>query len=115
MLQLDSRQPTLGACHFEGSFTVGKNQQIAIFPDDADQAIFTRSAVVDVNNTSGFFPNQNNGVVAIYTAYIFTEQTQDTGYSLDGCFTFIKCVNNSVTSIESSQFRDTKVIRFEDH
>lgn len=43
-----------------------ENQKIAIFPDNADQAIFSGSAVVDVNNTSGFFDNQDNGV-AIYT------------------------------------------------
>ena len=30
------------------------------------EGIFSGSAVIDVNNTSGFFPNQKNGVVAMY-------------------------------------------------
>lgn len=92
-----------------------ENQPIAIFPDSADQAIFSGSAVVDANNTSGFFPNQDNGVVAIYTLNTAIEQTQNVAYSLDGGFTFIKYANNPVVSVNSSQFRDPKVIWFENH
>lgn len=43
------------------------NQPIAIYPGAAGEGIFSGSAVIDVNNTSGFFPNQTNGVVAMYT------------------------------------------------
>lgn len=42
------------------------NQPIALFPPKKNQYVFSGSAVVDTNNTSGFFPNQNNGVVAVY-------------------------------------------------
>lgn len=42
------------------------NQPIALFPPKETQYIFSGSAVTDPNNTSGFFPNQKNGVVAIY-------------------------------------------------
>lgn len=38
------------------------NQPIALFPPNNYTYIFSGSAVVDVNNTSGFFPNQKNGV-----------------------------------------------------
>jgi beta-fructofuranosidase len=92
-----------------------KNQKIAISPDNADQAIFSGSVVVDVNNTSSFFPNQDNGVVAIYTLNTAKEQTQNIAYSIDGGFTFTKYANNPIISINSSQFRDPKVIWFQDH
>jgi len=68
--------------------------------------------VVDVNNTSGFFPNQTNGVVAVYTLnnITSTEQTQDLAYSHDGGYSFTKYSGNPVLSVNSSQFRDPKVI-----
>ncbi len=43
------------------------NQQIALFPPEEMVYVFSGSAVVDINNTSGFFPGQTNGVVAIFT------------------------------------------------
>ncbi|TKA72841.1 hypothetical protein B0A49_05145 [Cryomyces minteri] len=91
-----------------------ENQQIAIFPSGPTEYIYSGSAVVDVNNTSGFFPNQTNGVVAIYTLAIYTtqagEQTQEIAYSRDGGYTFTKYAGNPVISINSTQFRDPKVI-----
>lgn len=86
------------------------NQKIAIFPDKPGDAIFSGSAVVDVNNTSGFFPTQNNGVVAIYTKNTEKEQVQEIAYSIDGGYTFTKYANNPVISIGSNQFRDPKVL-----
>ena len=44
------------------------NQPIALYPPRKDVFVFSGSAVVDRNNTSGFFPNQTNGVVAIYVS-----------------------------------------------
>lgn len=44
------------------------NQPIALFPPKKNQYIFSGSAVTDPNNTSGFFPHQKNGVVAIYVS-----------------------------------------------
>lgn len=90
------------------------NQPIAIFPPNNDTFVYTGSAVVDVNNTSGFFPDQNNGVVAIFTlAYIpeagSGEQTQNIAYSRDGGYTFENYEGNPVISIGSDQFRDPKV------
>lgn len=45
------------------------NQPIALFPPRKTQYIFSGSAITDPNNTSGFFPNQRNGVVAIYVSF----------------------------------------------
>ncbi|KAI9840259.1 MAG: hypothetical protein M1838_004142 [Thelocarpon superellum] len=87
-----------------------ENQPIAIFPDHPGDGIFSGSAVIDVNNTSGFFPNQKDGVVAIYTLNTPLEETQEIAYSRDGGYTFTKYANNPVISINSTQFRDPKVI-----
>ncbi|KEY66625.1 hypothetical protein S7711_01920 [Stachybotrys chartarum IBT 7711] len=96
------------------------NQPIALFPPADDTFVFSGSAVVDVNNTSGFFPNQTNGVVAIYTLAQYPDgnpgpQTQAIAYSFDNGYTFIPYEGNPVIPSESSQFRDPKVIWYEDH
>ncbi|KAH7166577.1 glycosyl hydrolase [Dactylonectria macrodidyma] len=91
-----------------------KNQPIALFPPEDDVHIFSGSAVVDVNNTSGFFPDQDDGVVAIYTLASPTLQTQAIAYSRDGGYTFTPYKENPVINSTSSQFRDPKVIRYDD-
>lgn len=93
------------------------NQPIAIYPIDDFSYIFSGSSVIDVNNTSGFFPNQDNGVVAIYTRAIYYPtapgpQTQHISISYDGGYTFTPYAKNPVLSApdpNSSQFRDPKV------
>ncbi|KAL1625747.1 Invertase [Diplodia seriata] len=92
-----------------------ENQQIAIFPPDSVSNIFSGSAVIDVNNTSGFFPDQDNGVVAMYTLNTPTKQIQEIAYSHDGGYTFIPYEGNPVIDSTSTQFRDPKVIWYEDH
>lgn len=98
-----------------------ENQQIALFPPEETVYVFSGSAVVDVNNTSGFFPNQDNGVVAILTLARYYEdgtagpQTQAIAYSHDGGYTFQYYDGNPVINSTSSQFRDPKVIWYEDH
>ncbi|KAF1977937.1 hypothetical protein BU23DRAFT_276512 [Bimuria novae-zelandiae CBS 107.79] len=86
------------------------NQPIAIFPGGPGEGIFSGSAVIDVNNTSGFFPNQTNGVVAIYTLNTPERQTQEIAYSYDNGYSFIKYSGNPVIGSNSTQFRDPKVI-----
>ena len=86
------------------------NQAIAIYPRAEGEGIFSGSAVVDANNTSGFFPNQTNGVVAIYTLNTARAQQQEIAYSVDGGFTFTKYAGNPVIPSNSTQFRDPKVI-----
>lgn len=98
-----------------------ENQQIALFPPEETTYVFSGSAVVDVNNTSGFFPDQDNGVVAIFTLAKYNEdgsagpQTQAIAYSHDGGYTFQYYDGNPVINSTSSQFRDPKVIWYEDH
>ncbi|KAL9126152.1 MAG: hypothetical protein Q9217_004748 [Psora testacea] len=87
-----------------------ENQPIAIYPGAPGEGIFSGSAIIDVNNTSGFFPNQTDGVVAMYTLNTVAEQTQEIAYSTDGGYTFTKYANNPVISINSTQFRDPKVL-----
>ncbi|KAL2074502.1 hypothetical protein VTL71DRAFT_8280 [Oculimacula yallundae] len=93
-----------------------QNEKIAIFATPQSQ-IFSGSIVIDTNNTSGFFPNQTNGVVAIYTLNTAVEQTQEIAYSFDDGYTFTNYTANPVlrASPPSTQFRDPKVIWFEDH
>ncbi|TGJ88571.1 hypothetical protein E0Z10_g263 [Xylaria hypoxylon] len=96
------------------------NQPIALFPPEERVYVFSGSAVLDVNNTSGFFPDQDNGVVAIFTLARYYEngagpQTQNIAYSRDGGYSFEYYDANPVIDSTSSQFRDPKVIWYEDH
>jgi hypothetical protein len=90
-----------------------ENQPIAIFPGSEEEGVFSGSAVIDSNNTSGMFPNQTNGVVAIYTINTPEMQTQDIAFSHDGGYSFEKYENNPVImpgGTNPTQFRDPKVI-----
>lgn len=91
------------------------NQPIAIFPPNTTSQVFSGSAVLDPNNTSGFFPNSSDGVVAVYTLNTPTLQVQEVAYSTDGGYTFTPYENNPVLSVGSNQFRDPKVFWYEDH
>jgi beta-fructofuranosidase len=66
-----------------------------------------------VDNTSGFFPNQTNGIVAIYTNWTPAEEAQAIAYSYDGGYTFFKYSGNPVISLKMHGFRDPKVIWYE--
>ncbi|KAI0115572.1 glycosyl hydrolase, partial [Nemania sp. FL0031] len=96
------------------------NQPIALFPPEERVYAFSGSAVVDVNNTSGFFPDQDNGVVAMVTLARYYEdgtggpQTQNLAYSRDGGYTFEYYEGNPVIDSTSSQFRDPKVLWYND-
>ncbi|EQL00125.1 beta-fructofuranosidase [Ophiocordyceps sinensis CO18] len=91
------------------------NQPIALSPPRQDVLVYSGSAVVDRNNTSGFFPDQDNGVVAIYTLAAPDIQSQAIAYSRDGGYSFTPYQGNPVIPGNSSQFRDSKVIWYEDH
>jgi fructan beta-fructosidase len=78
--------------------------------------IFSGSAVVDTNNTSGFGTKANPPMVAIYTsAYTGAHptlagiQAQSLAYSLDEGQTWTKYSGNPVLDISSREFRDPKV------
>ncbi|KAL9110280.1 MAG: hypothetical protein Q9227_005187 [Pyrenula ochraceoflavens] len=95
-----------------------ENQPIAIFPPDDTSFVFSGSAIVDANNTSGFFPDQDNGVVAFWTRAVYNDdgsagpQTQWLSYSRDGGYTFQNYDQNPVINSTSSQFRDPKVFYY---
>ncbi|KAF2717251.1 glycoside hydrolase family 32 protein [Polychaeton citri CBS 116435] len=90
------------------------NQKIAIWPPNDYTSVFSGSAVIDVNNTSGFFPDQDNGVVAMYTLAEYPNGTagnqyQAIAYSRDGGYTFEAYEGNPVINRYNTQFRDPYV------
>ncbi|KAK2612400.1 Invertase [Conoideocrella luteorostrata] len=97
------------------------NQPVALIPPGKNLALYSGSAVVDKNNTSGLFPNQTNGVVAIYTLSETLAdgsagpQTQALAYSRDGGFNFTHYEHNPIIDINSQHFRDPKVMYYQDH
>lgn len=89
---------------------------VAMRPD-ANGYIFSGSAVVDGENTSGLFP-EGSGLVAVFThadEYPGTErprQRQSLSYSTDNGRSWIKYPGNPVLADEAvTDFRDPKVFR----
>lgn len=94
-----------------------EHQPIAIKPDSLGM-IFSGSAVVDVNNTSGFGKNGIAPIVAIFTQHNdnllkkgrIDFQYQSIAYSLDSGYTWTKYPDNPVLANPGiSDFRDPKV------
>ncbi|KAF2660770.1 glycoside hydrolase family 32 protein [Lophiostoma macrostomum CBS 122681] len=75
---------------------LGSTQPIALQSDDYH--ICGGSTVIDKNNTSGFFPNQINGVVAIYTQHHISTGRQELAiaYSSNGGYTFTEHLKNPI-------------------
>lgn len=92
-----------------------QNHLPAIAPGNSSEGIFSGSAVIDANNTSGFFNDStaaDDRIIAIYTLNTAEEQTQNIAYSLDGGYTYTKYEGNPVLSDSGefqTQFRDPKV------
>lgn len=93
---------------------------IALYPDEHG-TVFSGSAVVDWNNTSGFFPDKT-GMVAVYTSHLEPAATspavqrQSLAYSHDNGRTWSKYEGNPVLShAEKADFRDPKVFWSEEH
>lgn len=84
-----------------------KDQGIKLAPDQLG-TIFTGSAVVDWNNTSGFQAGEENVLVAMFT-HAGNLQTQSLAYSNDKGRTWVKYGHNPVLS-KTGDFRDPKVI-----
>ena len=90
---------------------------IALYPDELG-LIFSGSAVIDTQNTSGFGSIENPAMVAIYTYHLMEGekagrddfQTQGIAYSLDEGATWTKYEGNPVIPNGGiKDFRDTKV------
>ncbi|MBY0148877.1 glycoside hydrolase family 32 protein [Neobacillus niacini] len=93
---------------------------IALYPDELG-AIFSGSAVVDWNNTTGFFEKDQPGLVAIYTSagtYPDSDrplQQQSLAYSKDNGRTWVKYEGNPVLSdVNITDYRDPKVFWHEE-
>ncbi|MCJ7467707.1 MAG: glycoside hydrolase family 32 protein [Maribacter sp.] len=93
------------------------HKPIALFPDK-NGLIFSGSAVVDKNNTSGFGSLENPPLVAIFTYHDMAKekegtddfQTQGIAYSLDNGDTWTKYEGNPVIRNPGfKDFRDPKV------
>lgn len=86
---------------------------IALAPDELG-TIFSGSAVVDKNNTSGLFENGSGGLVAIFT-HDGESQQQSIAYSKDKGRTWTKYEGNPVIpNTKINDFRDPKVSWHED-
>ena len=96
---------------------IWEEQPIALYPDEKGY-IFSGSAVVDVNNTSGFKKGSNKPIVAIFTYHDpkiekkgkIDYQSQGIAYSLDEGMTWTKLESNPVIKNPGiKDFRDPKV------
>jgi len=86
---------------------------IALEPDEELGMVFSGSAVVDKNDSSGFFQGES-GLVAIYTSHLETEEGpvehQCLAYSRDKGRSWTKYEKNPVIkNIGEKDFRDPKV------
>ncbi|MFD5946957.1 GH32 C-terminal domain-containing protein [Streptomyces collinus] len=83
---------------------------LALSHDD-EEMVFSGSAVVDWNNTTGFGTKKNPPMVAIYTSAYKDggKQAQSLAYSTDHGRTWTKYQGNPVIDIGSRNFRDPKV------
>jgi levanase/fructan beta-fructosidase len=95
-----------------------KEQPIALYPDELGY-IFSGSAVVDIDNTSGFSSESKTPVIAMFThhdmeadkAGEIIDETQSIAYSLDEGLNFTKYKGNPVINNPNiPDFRDPKVI-----
>ncbi len=71
--------------------------------------VFSGSAVVDGQNTSGLGSGGDPPLVAFYTGHGASEQTQNVAFSTDRGRTWTRHSANPVLSIGSRDFRDPKV------
>ena len=94
-----------------------KEQPIALYPDELG-LIFSGSAVVDLENTSGFSEENKTPVIAMFTHHDMeadkagktADETQSIAYSLDEGLTYAKYKGNPVIkNPDIPDFRDPKV------
>lgn len=87
---------------------------LALSHDD-EEMVFSGSAVVDWNNTTGFGTRKNPPMVAVYTSAYKNggKQAQSLAYSTDRGRTWTKYQGNPVIDVGSREFRDPKVQWYE--
>ena len=82
-------------------------------PEQGNEAIFSGSAVVDKQNTSGLGTRRDPPMVAIYTSAYPDDQEQSLAYSIDRGRTWTKYSGNPVLDDADREFRDPKVFWYE--
>jgi sucrose-6-phosphate hydrolase SacC (GH32 family) len=97
--------------HAVSSDLQGWEELAVAIPCTNDVGIFSGSAVIDYENTSGFGSKENPAMVAIYTEHKNdkSSQIQCLAFSLDQGRTFTKYEGNPVIDLQMSEFRDPKV------
>ena len=90
-----------------------EDRPVAILFDD-DGGIFSGSVVVDVTNSSGFGTPENPPLVAMYTIAQPGHQAQGLAFSVDDGETWTKYEGNPVLDRGTADFRDPKVVRYQD-
>ena len=83
---------------------------VALWPDELG-TIFSGSAVIDHNNTSGFGAG---ALVAVFTQDLQGLQRQSIAASLDGGLTWNMSNDNPVLAVEAENCRDPKVAAIDD-
>jgi len=80
-------------------------------PHDENEMVFSGSAVIDYQNTTGFGSKANPAMVAVYTSARRDRPGQDQAlaYSLDRGRTWTKYEGNPVLDLDNEEFRDPKV------
>ena len=90
-----------------------EHRPVAIpYGNEEQEGIFSGSAVVDHENTSGLGNGDEPPIVAIYTSAYEGEtpsQAQSLAYSIDGGRTFTKYPENPVLTFDDPDFRDPNV------
>ncbi len=97
------------------------NLPIAIPENEQDSTmIFSGSAVVDTENSSGFGTKENPPMVAIYTAYNHSKdslkagQSQHLAFSTDKGLSWKKYEKNPIIDLKKKDFRDPNVFWHKD-
>ena len=78
-------------------------------PEQGNAAVFSGSAVLDTNNTSGFGQAGKPPLVAIYTLARPGKQNQNVAFSNDNGSTFTPFAGNPVIDLGMAEFRDPMV------
>ena len=86
-------------------------------PEDPNYMIYSGSAVVDWNNSSGLCknpdPKDHSCLIAIYAAAYKDRQKQHIAYSNDRGRTWTNYAGNPVIDVDAEDFRDPKVFWYE--
>ena len=94
-----------------------QNLPVAIYEVPGDYMIFSGSAVVDWNNSSGLCQNpdavDHSCLIAIYTAAYEKKQAQHIAYSNDQGRTWKQYPGNPVADLKAPDFRDPNVFWYE--